>query len=199
MCQFPGYRAVYYSMACGHYRVYAGDIESCPEAESKTKLLSEGYSSEEKQICNAIINEIERQRPSRPWSFQCRINGDPIDVLVDSSGHCDVWRKQGYKKPTHQQFPESSGLKTFKTSSISDNGVSRQITSADTVKSLTASTLLSSKAISKVRLFARLQDGIAKEWNRFILPKKSFPQQASGSISGASEHVRARESSEGAK
>ena len=105
----------------------------------------------------------------------------------------------GNKKPTYQQFPESSGLKTFKTSSISDNGVSRQITSADTVKSLTASTLLSSKAIPKVRLFARLQDGIAKEWNRFILPKKSFPQQASGSISGASEHVRARESSEGAK
>ena len=200
MCQFSGRSVVSYSMACGHYRVYDdGSIEFCHEAESKTKLGSKGYLSTERQICDAIINEIERQRPSRSWSFHCCINGNPIEVLVDSSGHCEVWKKGGYKKPTYQQFPGSPGIKVFETSSDSDNGVSRQIKSADTVISMNASTLSSSKAIPKVRLFARLQNGIAKKWNRLILPEHYLPQQASASVSGASEHDRARGSSEGTK
>lgn len=169
MCQFFDRRVVYYSLACGHYRVYAGDTEPCPEAESKTKLVSEGYARTERQICDAIINEIERQRPSRSWSFHFCIDGKKIEILVDSSGHCEVWKGQGYKKPTYQQFPKTSGTESLSTSR-----------SSETVNSVTASTPLSSKSNPKVRLSARLQNRIAKEWNGLFLLKKSFPQQASG-------------------
>ena len=141
----------------------AGATEPCPEAESKTKLLSKGYARAERQICDAIINEIERQRPSKPWSFQCCVFGEWMDVKVDSSGHCDVWREQSYKKPTYQQIPDSSGKKTSSTSGTSGNESSQQVISVGTVKSRTASTHLSSKSNPKVRLSARLQNRLAKE------------------------------------
>ena len=86
MCQFSHLR-VHYTVACGHYRVHAGDTEPCPEAEAKTKLVSEGYNRSESQICDAIINEIERQRPSNSWSFQCYIDEKLIWVSTSSSGH----------------------------------------------------------------------------------------------------------------
>ena len=103
MCQFPKEedRVVYYTVACGHYWVPAGDTEPCPEAEAKTKLVSDVYHRSETQICDAIINEIERQRPSDAWGFPCHIDGGGIWVSMTSSGHCEAWREQGYKQPTH--------------------------------------------------------------------------------------------------
>ncbi len=147
-------------MACGHYRVYAGTTEPCPEAESKTRLVPKGYASREMQICDAIINEIECQRPNRPWRFICVINGKPIEVWVDSSGHCEVWKEQHYKKPIYKQFSESPGKAHPE---IPKNELSGQVISAKTVKSLTTSTLASSKDNLKVRLSARLKNWIAKK------------------------------------
>lgn len=126
MCRFSGHRSVHYTMACGHYSVYAGNIEPCAEAEAKTKLLSKGRYRPEQQICDAIINEIERQRPSDYWGFVCCIDGEPISVSVGSSGHCEAWLKQGYKRPTYQQEPEIIGNGISSTSSSTENELSRK-------------------------------------------------------------------------
>ena len=186
MCQFTDRGVIYYTKACGHYRVYAGATEPCPEAESKTRLLSKGYASSEIQICDAVINKIERQRRSNPWSFHCRINGKRIEVCVASSGHCEVWKELGYRTPTFQQLSESQG-ETLPEFSKNEPSV---------VKSLTMSTPASSKDNPKVRLSARLKNWVAKEWNGFSSPKNSFPQRTPAFISGASEHDKARESNE---
>ena len=94
MCQFPKgqRRFVHYTVACGHYWVLSGDTEPCSEAEAKTKPVSNSYLSAERQICDAIINEIERQRPSDAWGFPCHIDGEMIWVSMTSSGHCEAWK-----------------------------------------------------------------------------------------------------------
>ena len=127
------------------------------------------------------------------------IDAKSIWVSVTSSGHCDEWKEQSYKRPIYQQEPEVIGNGISSTSSSSEKKLSRQVTSDGTVKSLIASTPLSSKINPKVRLSTRILDRIAKEWNGFFLPRDSSPQKVSGFMSGASEHDRARDSSEGAK
>lgn len=93
---------------------------------------------------------------------------------MDSSGHCEVSKEQGYKKATYQQFPESLGAEILSTSRSSENELSRQVIGAETVKSVTGSTPLSSKFNPKLRLSARLQNRIANDRNGFFLPRIPF-------------------------
>ena len=116
MCQASW---VYYSMACGHYRLDPNG-NACDQS-SRRKLE---WSDDEKVPCDTFLYELERQR-TESWGWKAIIAEKEIQVVVDSSGHCDEWQKSGYQKPNYSKPPEPSA-----TASSTSSGAASSATSS---------------------------------------------------------------------
>jgi len=86
-------------MACGHYTIPQGG-EPCAQASTR-----EGSYHTEHVPCDALIYELEISR-TKSWGWTCEVDGQVIQVVVSSSGHCDDWQAEGYQKPDYLKLGE---------------------------------------------------------------------------------------------
>lgn len=100
-------------MACGHYSLpFHESVQTCAQASERYEEFRT-----ERVPCDALIYELEINRTDG-WGWTCEVDGQLVQVVVDSSGHCDAWRVEGYQKPDYLKLAASA-----KPTTVEDSGI----------------------------------------------------------------------------
>jgi hypothetical protein len=94
-----------YVEACGHYRMAVTEGKIPPEACLQAIKVRTLDNFTEWSPCATLICELEAQRKGR-WGWDATIDGVVIHVSCRSGGHCDAWRKKGFKPLDYRALAE---------------------------------------------------------------------------------------------